>query len=790
VKKVECEKLKVKRAALLIVTVGLLTPSAPRAQQPPPSPVILAPTNHPRLPRDLSQLWMAPEPAGSSRTSAQREFVMGVKLEVDGNFAKALPVFQQSAFRQGPLARYAEYYAALALLRLGRPDEGRRAFQALQAREPVGYLTEAAAMGEAECDEAMGDRAAELSVYQRLARTKTIATDIVLMRLAHAARLAGHPEQATEAYARVYYEYPLSDYALSAGAELTNGSVAGGPTRYTLGLERAERLFNAKRYGQARSEFETLRAISPGEDRELVDLRIAECDYYLKRARNAKTALRPYIERASRQSEALFFYAVSLRDLNEIDEYLQTIQRIATRFPAEKWADEALNDLATYYIRHDEDEKADAVLRDLYGRFPVGRNAEHAAWKIGWTAFRKGNDAEVTRVFERASADFPRSDYRPMWLYWAGRAHERLQETDLATARYTLEVTDYANTYYGRMAMKRLDGQGARPPLRRLVVDVNTAGLAAETGSDAPPPVAVSLPPNAATIRALLSLDLYDQAIDELHYAQAAWGNSSAIEATLAWTFWQQGAGEKGTDQFTHYRGAINAMKRAYPHYLAAGGEELPDPLLKIIFPIAYWDAIRKYAALYNLDPYLSAALISQESTFVPDIKSYANAWGLTQLLPSTARQYAKVVNLRYTTKLLTDPDANLNIGMAYFAAKIREFGAVHLALASYNAGERPVHRWIMERPGVPDDEFIDDIPYPQTNNYVKKILGTAEDYRRLYGAEVRRPASVVAEVTPAAASKAPSAVPAKVSAGTSSRKVVTPTKAATPKKKKARKAA
>ena len=74
-------------------------------------------------------------------------------------------------------------------------------------------------------------------------------------------------------------------------------------------------------------------------------------------------------------------------------------------------------------------------------------------------------------------------------------------------------------------------------------------------------------------------------------------------------------------------------------------------------------------------------------------------------------------------------------MGTAYLADKIREFGGVHLALASYNAGETPVRRWMAERPDVKDrEEFIDDIPYPETQNYVKKLLGTAEDYRRLYG--------------------------------------------------------
>ena len=61
-------------------------------------------------------------------------------------------------------------------------------------------------------------------------------------------------------------------------------------------------------------------------------------------------------------------------------------------------------------------------------------------------------------------------------------------------------------------------------------------------------------------------------------------------------------------------------------------------------------------------------------------------------------------------------------MGTLYLAEKIEEFGGIHLALASYNAGERPVHRWKAERPNLPQDEFIDDIPYPETQNYVKII--------------------------------------------------------------------
>ena len=91
-------------------------------------------------------------------------------------------------------------------------------------------------------------------------------------------------------------------------------------------------------------------------------------------------------------------------------------------------------------------------------------------------------------------------------------------------------------------------------------------------------------------------------------------------------------------------------------------------------------------------------------------------------------------MKLPYSPRLLTNPEANIRMGTAYFADMVKEFGDLHLALASYNAGERPVRRWMAERPGLARDEFIDDIPFPETQNYVKKILGTAEDYRRSTG--------------------------------------------------------
>ena len=184
-------------------------------------------------------------------------------------------------------------------------------------------------------------------------------------------------------------------------------------------------------------------------------------------------------------------------------------------------------------------------------------------------------------------------------------------------------------------------------------------------------------------------------------------------------------------------------MRRAYPQFLAAGGEDLPPQILQIIFPLTYWEPIKKYATAHGLDPYIMAALIAQESTFDPGAHSVADAWGLMQIEPSTGRKLARALRLRYRLSMLTNADTNLRMGMLYFSQLVQKFGGTYYALASYDAGDSRVVKWKADRPGLDEDEFIDDIPFPETQNYVKRILGTAEDYRRLYGEDGARPSAV-----------------------------------------------
>ncbi len=687
------------------------------------------------FPSAVSQLWLVP-PNDSIRGIAQSgpyaTFARGVKLLASGQTAEALPLVGLPALAETELGNYSSYYVALAELRLGRPANARQALASLSARRPTGYLAEASLFLEAETAEALNDLNGAQAIYERLVATKTTAPEDAWMGLARVADATGNRIRARQAYERVHYEFPLSDVADAAERELIRlgSDTPPGITvedRYRFNLGRAERLFGARRYADARRAFEALRPVAKGEDdQELIALRIAESDHYMKRYRAAREGLAPFQLQASRLAEARFFYLTATRQIGDHDEYVRLARQLVKEFPDSSWAEETLNNLATHYILDNEDQQANAVFRELSARFPGGRHAERAAWKTGWWSYKNGQVDEAAKIFESAASTFPRSDYRPSYLYWAARAHDRLGDRRSANDRYARVTTDYLNTYYGRLATRILGERGDRRAKGlRLPPDTSIEGQgSSESGSLKAEP---QLPPSTGLIRILLSLELYDDALEELQYAQHVWGDTPVIQATLAWVYSQDGDLRRG----------ISSMKKAYPQYMAAGGESLPPDLLKVLFPLQYWSLIQRYSQSRNLDPYLIAALIAQESTFVPDIRSRANAIGLMQIVPSTGRRYARSLRLRrYRTALLETPDTNLQLGTAYFSDLLKRFGGDHYALAGYNAGEHRVARWIAERPGLARDEFIDDIPFPETQNYVKKILGSTEDYRRLYADE------------------------------------------------------
>jgi soluble lytic murein transglycosylase len=779
------------RTILVVTAIALLATQAPRAQQladdeQGSASLRLGATAHPALPGRASQYWLVPDAStplvtGRAAAAALSNLVRASRLIADSQYTAALPLIDAAAVAATPLGAYGYYYQGVALAALQRYPEADAAFAAAAALQPDGALSELLPLRIADVALARGDARRALETLQRLDVSKANQPELILVQTGHAAERAGDRDAALNAYRKVYYDYPLSAEAADADSAIERLQTPDlvPPDRLKREIARGEKLFAAKRWAQARAAFDPIARGASGDEAELAGLRVAESDYYLDRFRNARDELQPYLKGASREAEARFFYLTAMRGLGDQDTYVTLAHKFVADYPDSPWAEETLNNLASHYIIIDRDDDADLAFRELVRRFPRSRYSERAAWKIGWREYRTGDLHAAAERFERAAAMFPRSDYRPSWIYWAGRARDQLGESDVAAARFRLTIADYGNSYYGRLASAILS-QRSQPIAVEAVTTTDPAGGAPIVATD-------------ALVRELNALELYDDALREVQYAQHVWGNSPQLEATVAWIRHQQGLSLTGVDRFNAIRGAITTMRRAYPQFLAAGGENLPPEILRIIYPLDFWPLITKYAAQNDLDPYLMAALMAQESTFTAEIRSYANAYGLLQLIPSTARAEARHVGLRYSSRLLTQPEANIRMGMHYFSDLVEHFGGVYFALASYNGGK--VEKWRAEKPNLPQDEFIDDIPYPETQNYVKRILGTAEDYRRLYGGGILDPNAPLAPGVSAVKRSAPRTVrtgsssktssPGRASTKSSAKKKPTPAKKTPAKKKK-----
>src|SRR6476620_5407971 len=258
-----------KRSVLILIGVWLLVPAAPapHAQQSrlsasaneiPPGLTVLTPTPHAPVPQELSQLWLAPERGAVARSSAVASLNSAARLTADGDYSRALSLVSQPTAKEGPLAQYAAYYAGIAQLKLKRPAEALRSFRSLQSGKPVGYLSEA-----------LDNPADAVQIYDRLLKGRLSNVEDVYMRLGRAAKAANDSQKAAEAFAHVFYEFPLGENAAIAGAELNTLTglqpLTPGSQRYKVELGRAERLFGARQYADARSAFQGLRDVARGD---------------------------------------------------------------------------------------------------------------------------------------------------------------------------------------------------------------------------------------------------------------------------------------------------------------------------------------------------------------------------------------------------------------------------------------------------------------------------------------------------------------------------------------------
>ena len=156
--------------------------------------------------------------------------------------------------------------------------------------------------------------------------------------------------------------------------------------------------------------------------------------------------------------------------------------------------------------------------------------------------------------------------------------------------------------------------------------------------------------------------------------------------------------------------------------------------ILPNLYPQKYCEYVEKYAKENELDPLLIYSIIKAESNFKEKAKSNSNAIGLMQVMLTTAQEIGKEVEIEeITEEKLCDPEINIKIGTKYFKSLLDKYNNYNLAIIAYNAGMGNLDKWLEE--GIIDyqGENIENIPFAETKNYVRKILQNYEIYKQIY---------------------------------------------------------
>lgn len=161
---------------------------------------------------------------------------------------------------------------------------------------------------------------------------------------------------------------------------------------------------------------------------------------------------------------------------------------------------------------------------------------------------------------------------------------------------------------------------------------------------------------------------------------------------------------------------------------------KIDDIIMKKLYPLKYSEYVEKYAKEYNIDKYMVYAIIKAESNFNENAKSSSDAIGLMQIMEITAIETARKMDLEVTEEDLFKPDLNINIGLKYFTYLLNQYDNNYpLAIIAYNAGMGNVDAWIKDGTIKEDGTDIENVPFKETNNYVRKILRDYEIYKGLY---------------------------------------------------------
>lgn len=597
----------------------------------------------------------------------------------------------------------------------------------------VGYssnLKPIAIYRQALCAKALGDKASELNRYKALFRNYP-KHKFALVSKYHAAKLSEqeYPDSAKKYFNDILKSDLEEDYKIASNYYLAKIEYAklrregqDIPQEKKTHIEAAFRQYLQK-YSDGRLSSEVAQQwqklsseINPQDM-----LLIAKALYYagenkqadeilkkldIKSAWAVKAlnsfALKDFESAKSIMSEGIDKYAKDADYADEkkvIDEYLKSFDgdaKLRAIVDLKQTAKTPVSDYVTYlYCGSSKGEAQYSCYKNLYASTAKSEYTEEALYKIFEYMIQHKNYSDGKTVAKEFLSKFPKSKYAPMVTFWAAKIEQMYGTADYMML-YNNIIANYPDSYYAYRAFWII--KGVKTPSIR--VNLNYKPVEYPYRFPAKGTVAYNL----IQVKDYKMLSEY---IDD--------------DFIKSWGEYQSG------NYTTSLNLAKTAMDKIYPK------PPKTDLRWRLVYPQNYFKQVHTYSQKENNDDALIMSIIRTESSFNSEAQSSVGAVGLMQLMPATAHEVGKKIGMELNTNYLFNPEINIKLGNVYYSDLKKMTKNDLYAVASYNGGFGSVNMWKNKLKYYDIDEFVEQIPYEETKNYIKKVFGSYWNYVKIY---------------------------------------------------------
>ncbi len=618
-----------------------------------------------------------------------------------------------------PLADYVDWMSAATALAANDPESAyKAALDVLEAN--TGVLDSRAAAIAVQAARVTNSHAKLQTLLSSYSRALSPAQRDLYTALSF--EWQGNHAAAYEKFLKVYLQQPRGAEAQEAATRISLANVA--PERL---LDRASRLLDSGDPGGAKAALVGLLPRLEGRHRELAQVKVGVAEYRLRSATAVSALGRLSVNDAAADAERLFYLLLAARRAKDYTTMEQALEALNRKHPSSLWRVEGLANAGSQYW----------VMGDAARSLPLfeacaqqgASQGKECAWKAAAAShiLKRGDASE--RLLAYLEQD-PAGEHASAALYFLGRAAEDRQDRAAAHAYFKQAIDSFPNHFYAEISRERLAQGSLAKQIPSPQVAARLRGLAFPNQSKD-----LDFNPSSDTQRRLgraqllAHAALYDLAESELRFEGRAHPQAHILALEAARIATRRGAPDQG----------IRYIKSIFPAYINLPLSAVTLPLLKLAYPLPYKDELLTHAFKNELDPYVVAGLIRQESEFSSGVVSRSNAHGLMQIMPATGRELARRLSIpSFSRQALFEPLTNIKMGTYYYKRLLDGLsGSWAHALASYNAGGGRVREWLgrgnLARDHDPA-EFVETIPFDETRNYVQAVMRNAGMYRRIYG--------------------------------------------------------